>query len=44
MTAILRAIEHLAPDLRSVGEAFGTVWGFVGSSFVQAVAQWVTGQ
>ena len=44
MTAIARAIEHLAPDLRIVGEALGTVWQIAGSSLVQAVAQWVTGQ
>jgi hypothetical protein len=44
MTAIARTLEHLAPDLRVLGEAFGAVWGLVGSSFVQVVAQWVAGQ
>ena len=44
MTAILRALSHITPDLRSVGEAFGTVWQIAGSSLVQAVAQWVAGQ
>ena len=44
MTAILRALSHITPDLRVLGDAFGTVWQFVGSSFVQAVAQWAAGQ